>query len=168
VYNPSFFDHFKICSDNKKHTIPINRDLTPDFGGDVIPVTFDYELEVSNILFNLLRCSFTATFDFVIYFVYILLKDSSLVINEQECTKILNEGKFKFTHEEMLQIREFLSTLALIEFESYKQHQNQSFKNECNLLQEGQYRIAFPENIEKITEERQWQLNEIKQSMEWT
>ena len=28
--------------------------------------------------------------------------------------------------------------------------------------------IAFPENIEKITEERQWQLNEIKQSMEWT
>ena len=28
--------------------------------------------------------------------------------------------------------------------------------------------IAFPENIEKITEERQWQLNELKQSMEWT
>jgi hypothetical protein len=28
--------------------------------------------------------------------------------------------------------------------------------------------IAFPENIEKITEERQLQLNEIKQSMEWT
>jgi hypothetical protein len=28
--------------------------------------------------------------------------------------------------------------------------------------------IAFPENIEKITEERQSQLNELKQSMEWT
>jgi len=64
------------------------------------------------------------------------------MINEQECTKILNEGEFKFTHEEMLQIREFLSTLALIEFESYKQTHNISFKNECNLLQEGQYRRA--------------------------
>ena len=59
------------------------------------------------------------------------------MINEQECIKILNEGEFKFTHEEMLQIREFLTTLALIEFESYKQNQNKPFKNECNLLQEG-------------------------------
>ena len=82
------------------------------------------------------------SFDFVILFVYILLKESILVINEQECIKILNEGEFKFTHEEMLQIREFLSTLALIEFESYKRHQNKSFKNECNLLQEGKYRRA--------------------------
>ena len=62
------------------------------------------------------------------------------MLNERECTKILNEGEFKFTHEEMLQIREFLSTLALIEFESYKQNQNRSSKNECNLLQEGEYR----------------------------
>jgi hypothetical protein len=64
------------------------------------------------------------------------------MINEQECTKILNEGEFKFTHEEMLQIREFLSTLALIEFESYKHKQNESSKNERNLLQAGQYRRA--------------------------
>jgi hypothetical protein len=64
------------------------------------------------------------------------------MINEQECTKILNEGEYKFTHEEMLQIREFLTTLALIEFESYKQRQNESSKNERNLLQEGQYRRA--------------------------
>ena len=63
------------------------------------------------------------------------------MINERECTKILNEGEIKFTHEEMLQIREFLSTLALIEFESYKQ-QNDFSNNECNLLQEGQYRRA--------------------------
>jgi hypothetical protein len=42
----------------------------------------------------------------------------------------------------MLQIREFLSTLALIEFESYKQNQNKSFKNERNLLQKSQYRRA--------------------------
>ena len=82
------------------------------------------------------------SFDFVIFFVYILLKDSILVINEQECIKILNEGEFKFTQEEMLQIREFLSTLALIEFERYKQNQNESSTNECDLLQEGQYRRA--------------------------
>jgi len=64
------------------------------------------------------------------------------VINEQECIKILNEGEFKFTQEEMLQISEFLSTLALIEFERYKQNQNESSTNECDLLQEGQYRRA--------------------------
>jgi len=64
------------------------------------------------------------------------------VINEQECTKILNGGEFKFTHEEMLLIREFIITLALIEFESYKQKQNESSKNECDLLQKGQYRRA--------------------------
>ena len=58
------------------------------------------------------------------------------MINEQECTKILNEGEFKFTHEEMLQIREFLTTLAVIEFEGYKKKQNKSSVNECNLLQE--------------------------------
>ena len=56
------------------------------------------------------------------------------MINEQECTKILNEGEFKFTHEEMLQIREFLTTLAIIEFEVCKQKQNKSYDNECNLL----------------------------------
>ena len=82
------------------------------------------------------------SFDFVILFVYILLKESILVINEQESMKILNEGEFKFTHEEMLQIREFLSTLALIEFERYKKNQNESSKNERNLLQEGKYRRA--------------------------
>lgn len=42
------------------------------------------------------------------------------MLNEQECTKILNTGKFKFTHDEMLLIREFVTKLALIEFESYK------------------------------------------------
>jgi hypothetical protein len=57
------------------------------------------------------------------------------VINEQECIKILNEGEYKFTHDEMLQIREFLTTLALIEFEGYKKKQNKSSRNECNLLQ---------------------------------
>jgi len=43
------------------------------------------------------------------------------MINEQECTKLLNEGDYKFTHEEMMQIREFITTLAQIEFDFYKQ-----------------------------------------------
>jgi hypothetical protein len=64
------------------------------------------------------------------------------MVNEQECTKILNEGEFKFTHEEMLQIREFITTLAQIEFDSYKQKYMESLKDECNLLQESQYRRA--------------------------
>lgn len=84
---------------------------------------------------------FNSRVDFVILFVYILLKESILMINEQECTRILNEGEFKFTHEEMLQIREFLTTLAQIEFDSYKQNHNK-FLNECDLLQEGQHRRA--------------------------
>jgi hypothetical protein len=64
------------------------------------------------------------------------------MINEQDSTKILNEGEFKFTHEEMLLIRELITTLALIEFESYKQNQSKQSKNERNLLQESQYRRA--------------------------
>jgi len=34
---PSFFDHFKIRSDNTKHTKINNKRLTPDFGGYFIP-----------------------------------------------------------------------------------------------------------------------------------
>ena len=64
------------------------------------------------------------------------------MVNEQECTKILNEGEYKFTHEEMLLIREFLTTLARIEFDCYKQKQYRSAKDECNTIQEGQYRRA--------------------------
>jgi len=42
------------------------------------------------------------------------------MLNEQECTKILNAGEKKYTHDEILLIREFLTTLAIIEVESYK------------------------------------------------
>ena len=42
------------------------------------------------------------------------------MLNEQECTKILNAGEIKYTHDEMLVIRDFLTTLAIIEVESYK------------------------------------------------
>ena len=57
------------------------------------------------------------------------------MVNEQECMKILNEGEYKFTHDEMLLIREFISTLALIEFEGCKRKKNKSSSSECNLLQ---------------------------------
>lgn len=64
------------------------------------------------------------------------------MLNEKECIKILNEGEVKFSHDQMLQIRDFLTKLAQIEFENYKQNQNKSSKDERNLLQEGQYRRA--------------------------
>ena len=80
---------------------------------------------------------FKVPLDFVILFVYILLNQSILMVNEQECTKILNEGEYKFTHDEMLLIREFLTTLAIIEFEGYKRKQHKSSGDECNLLQKG-------------------------------
>lgn len=64
------------------------------------------------------------------------------MINEQESTKILNEGEYKFTHDEMLLIRELITTLAQIEFDSYKQENREPLVNECNLLQKSQYRRA--------------------------
>jgi len=64
------------------------------------------------------------------------------MLNERECTKILNEGEYKFSQEQMLQIRDFLTKLALIEFENYKKNQNEYSDNERNLLQKGQYRRA--------------------------
>ena len=43
------------------------------------------------------------------------------MINEKECTKILNAGQVKYTKEEVKQIREFLIQLANIEYELYKE-----------------------------------------------
>lgn len=42
------------------------------------------------------------------------------MINEQECTKILNAGERKYSAEEVKQIRELLTALAIIEYEDYK------------------------------------------------
>ena len=42
------------------------------------------------------------------------------MINEKECTKILNEGQVKFTKEEVKLIRDFLIQLATIEYDQYK------------------------------------------------
>jgi hypothetical protein len=98
-------------------------------------------LEDQKIL-KIVSAYFYSKFDFVIFFVYTLLKQSILMINEQECTKILNEGKYKFTHLEMLLIRELITTLAQIEFDSYKQKNSEPLVDERNLLQEGKYRRA--------------------------
>jgi len=50
-----------------------------------------------------------------------ILKNNIQMINEQECTKILNEGEEKFDKDEVKLIRELLTALATIEFEQYKQ-----------------------------------------------
>jgi len=41
VQNPSFFNHFKIRSENTKHTFGNNKYLTPDLGGQFIPAYID-------------------------------------------------------------------------------------------------------------------------------
>lgn len=64
------------------------------------------------------------------------------MVNEQECIKILNDSEYKFTHDEMLLIRNFLTTLAQIEFDLYKERQMNSNKNACNSIHEGKYRRA--------------------------
>jgi len=64
------------------------------------------------------------------------------MVNEQESTKILNEDEYKFTHDEMLLIRELITTLAQIEFDSYKQKKSEPSVDECNLLQKSKYRRA--------------------------
>lgn len=42
------------------------------------------------------------------------------MLSIDECKKILNQGKTKYSEKEIQQIREFLYQVALIEFENYK------------------------------------------------
>jgi hypothetical protein len=51
---------------------------------------------------------------------FIIFKNGKHMINEQECIKILNAGERKYSAEEVKQIREFLTALAIIEYEDYK------------------------------------------------
>jgi len=51
---------------------------------------------------------------------FIIYKNDKHMINEQECTKILNAGERKYNAEEVKQIRELLTALAIIEYEDYK------------------------------------------------
>lgn len=43
------------------------------------------------------------------------------MLNEKECTQILNDGDEKFNIEEVKLIRELLTTLVTIEYDYYKQ-----------------------------------------------
>jgi len=45
------------------------------------------------------------------------------MINEKECTRILNAGDVKYTAEEVKKIWDFLTTLATIEYEDFKKQQ---------------------------------------------
>ena len=47
------------------------------------------------------------------------------MISEQECIQIINEGEVKFTKDEIKLIREFIISLATIEYEQQKQFSNQ-------------------------------------------
>jgi hypothetical protein len=69
-------------------------------------------------------------------------KQCTLMINEQDSIKILNEGEYKFSHDEMLLIRELITTLAQIELDSYKQKNSEASADECDLLQKSKYRRA--------------------------
>jgi hypothetical protein len=60
------------------------------------------------------------------------------MINEKECTKILNDGQVKFNKDEVKQIRDLLIQLATIEFEQYKTKLKQS-ENERNMLFSREY-----------------------------
>jgi hypothetical protein len=40
VQNPSFFDRFKILSENTKHTFGNNKDLSPDLSGQFFTATY--------------------------------------------------------------------------------------------------------------------------------
>lgn len=41
------------------------------------------------------------------------------MVNQKDATKILNEGKVKYSPEQVIEIRDFLYALAQIEFENY-------------------------------------------------
>lgn len=41
------------------------------------------------------------------------------MVNQKDATKILNEGKVKYSPEQVVEIRDFLYALAQIEFENY-------------------------------------------------
>ncbi|WP_340111030.1 hypothetical protein [Maribellus mangrovi] len=60
------------------------------------------------------------------------------MINEKECTKILNGGTVKFSKDEVKMIRDLLIQLATIEYEEYKENiKIKKLENERDLLQAG-------------------------------
>lgn len=60
------------------------------------------------------------------------------MINEKECTKILNSGQVKFSKEDVKEIRNLLIQLATIQYEQFNENnKTRNLTNERDLLQAG-------------------------------
>jgi hypothetical protein len=65
------------------------------------------------------------------------------MVNQKDATKILNAGKTKFTTEQVLLIRDFLLSLAEIEYSNYiNENLKEEEHDECYTLYPGEYRRA--------------------------
>jgi hypothetical protein len=65
------------------------------------------------------------------------------MVNQKDATKILNAGKTKFTTEQVLMIRDFLFSLAEIEYNNYiNENLKEEEHDECYTLYPSEYRRA--------------------------
>lgn len=65
------------------------------------------------------------------------------MVNQKDATKILNAGKTKFSTEQVLIIRNFLHSLAEIEYNSFNNENKLENENdECYTLYQSEYRRA--------------------------
>jgi hypothetical protein len=60
------------------------------------------------------------------------------MINEKECTKILNSGQMKFSKDEVKLVRDLTIQLATIQYENFNENSNvRNLDYERDLLQTG-------------------------------
>lgn len=65
------------------------------------------------------------------------------MVNQKDATKILNAGKTKFTTEQVLMIRDFLFSLAEIEYNNYiNENLKEDEHDKCYTLYPCEYRRA--------------------------
>lgn len=65
------------------------------------------------------------------------------MVNQKDATKILNAGKTKFTTEQVLMIRDFLFSLAEIEYSNYiNENLKEKEDDECYTLYPREHRRA--------------------------
>lgn len=65
------------------------------------------------------------------------------MVNQKDATKILNAGKTKFTTEQVIMIRDFLSSLAEIEYNNYvNENLKEEEHDECYPLYPCEHRRA--------------------------
>ena len=65
------------------------------------------------------------------------------MVNQKDATKILNAGKTKFTTEQVLMIRDFLFSLAEIEYGNYiNENLKEEEHDECYTLYPREHRRA--------------------------